>query len=133
MQPEAFSIVNGGPVRKQLGNAVRATRIKRRAFILSVSLYETEHLAGRSLVEARLSIVNPDRLEYIQGAYAGHVRREQWLTPGRRDEALGSQVVDFVRRARFQRAQDGGDVDEIAVHECHVAGDAELGESPQSV
>ena len=130
---ETLAIVYRRPVRKELRDAIRAARMEWRRFVLSFTLDQTEHFAGRRLIEASLRIVLPDRLEDVQRADTGYMRRENRLLPGCRDKALCAEVIHLRRLADLERAPNRTDIAEIAVDVLHLVRDAKLAQSPQRI
>src|SRR6185437_1618687 len=92
---ETLAIVDRGPVRKQLGHAIRTAWVERRPFVLPLCLDQSEHLAGGRLIEAHLRIVNPYRFQHIECANTGDMRRQHRLPPRSGDKALRTKVVDL--------------------------------------
>ena len=89
-------VVDRCPVREQLGNTVRATRIKRSVLILRNGLDLAEHLRRGSLIEADLPIHDSDRLQKIKRPHGRDFRRSYRLVKRESHEALGGEIVNFV-------------------------------------
>ena len=65
-----LTVVDGNPVRVQLGNAVGTARIERRVLLLRHGLHLAEHLRRGCLVEPDLGIDDADRLQQVKCADA---------------------------------------------------------------
>src|SRR5207249_2477269 len=73
MKSIRFPVVDRNPVGKKFGAAVGTAWIKRRFFGLGHLLHQTEHLAGRGLVESRLDSGFPNRFQKANRASARHI------------------------------------------------------------
>ena len=88
-------------MRKQLGNAIRATWVKSRTFALWNFLHFTEHFGRRRLIETDFGIHDADRFKQVQRADAGDLCRRTRLIERHANEALRREIVDFVGFAAF--------------------------------
>ena len=94
-----FAVIDGDPVAIELGDAIGAARIKRRALRLGHFLHFAVKLGGGGLIEAGglFHAENADRLEHPQRAdrvgIGGIFRRLE----ADLHMALGSEVIDLVR------------------------------------
>ena len=77
-----------------------------RVLVLLLALDQSKHLAGRRLIEPDRRIPAAYRLEHVQRADTGDLRREHRLLPRRRDEALRGKVVNLVDRRALHDALD---------------------------
>ena len=79
-----------------------------------------EHLRRAGLVETRLRMRETNRLEQARHAEGGELSRQHRLTPGGGDEALGGEVVDFVRFGVTDDGREGMLVEEVGRHDVHT-------------
>ena len=95
--PVGLTVIDGHPVRIELGHAVRAARIKISVFGLRDLLNLTEHFRGRSLIEANLRVNDTDRFQQVYCTDTGDFRGGDWLVERYAYEALSRKVVDLSR------------------------------------
>ena len=110
-------VVDGDPVRVDLGRPVRGARIERRRLPLRRFLHLAEHLGRRRLVEARLLLEpeDADGLEDPQRAERVGVRGVLRRLERHRDVALRGEVVDLVGLDLLDHADQVRGVGEVAV------------------
>ena len=92
----ALAVILGYPVTVQLRYAVGTSRVEGGSLLLRNLLHETEHLGGRSLIEAALGLNCADSLEHICNAYSVDVGGAEGSVPARRNEGLCGEVVYLV-------------------------------------
>jgi hypothetical protein len=92
-QVVALAIVDGDVVREDLGDAVRASGIKRRELGLRNFANLAEHLARRCLVQPDFRIHLTDGFEHACHALRIELPREHRLIPGRGHERHRGEVV----------------------------------------
>ena len=83
---------------------------------------QTEHLAGRGLVETNVGSDEADGLEDVHRPYSRRLRGEQRLSPRRADERLGGQVVHLVRLRGAQCGDRSSWSQDVSVDELDVVG-----------
>ena len=95
-----LAVVHRRVVAEHLGDAVRRTRVERRALGLRRLVHLAEHLRRRRLVEADRVVVgaadDAHRFEHAQHAEAGDLRGELGLLERELHEADRAEVVDLV-------------------------------------
>ncbi|VWX60507.1 conserved hypothetical protein [Burkholderiales bacterium 8X] len=116
----AFPVVDGHPVREQLGDAVGAARIEGGFLDLRNGLHLAEHLGGGGLVEADIGVGETDGLEQVQGAHRGDLGGGVGLVEADADEALGCQVVHLVRLGLFHEGQRTAQVGQVVFDQVQV-------------
>ena len=102
-QVVGLTVIDGDPVPVHLGDAVRAARVEGGGFTLRHFVHLAEHLAGGSLIEARLGADQADSLQQAGHPQSGDFAGENGLVPGGRDEGLRCQVVQLVRAILFDQ------------------------------
>ena len=102
----AFAVVDRAPMREKLGHAIGTAWMEGRVLVLLLVLDQPKHFAGRRLIEPDCRIPGAYRLEHVQRADTGDLRREHRLLPRRRDEALRGKVVNLVDRRALHDALD---------------------------
>lgn len=125
VQAEALAVVHRHPVGVELGHRIGAARIEGRRLALHRLLDQPVHLARRGLVEAGLRGDEAHRLQHVVGAQRGDLPCQQRLAPGGLHEGLGPEIVDLIRLHLLQDAQQGGEVEQVAVHHPDLPGDAQ--------
>ncbi len=116
----ALAIVHRHPMRVELGHAIRAARAKRRVFHLGNRLHLAKHLRGAGLVEANLGIDQANRLQQVQCANAGDLRRDDGLVEAHAHEALRGQVVDLVWLHFLHQRNAAAQVCQVVFHQMQI-------------
>ena len=129
----AFAVIDGHPVRIQLGDAVGAARVERGGFRLRHRLHQAEHFRCGGLVEAHFRIDDADGFQQVDSADAGDLRRGDGLRKGDANEALGSQVIDLGGLGVLQQADTGRQVGQVVFDQLQVrmVGNAQLLHAPE--
>ena len=117
----AFAVVLDNPVSVQLGNSVGAARVERRCLVLRNGLYLAEHLAGRSLVYARVGLAKADGFQELGNADGVDVGGGERGFPGGSHEGLCGEVVDFVGFGDFHGTQKRCGIGHVAKDEGDLA------------
>ena len=120
-------------MREKLGHAIWAAWMEGSVLVLLLVLDQPKHFAGRRLIEPYRGIAGAYRLEHVQRADTGDLRREHRLLPRRRDEALRGKVINLVDRRALHDALDRRQVAKIAVDQLHLIGDTKLAQPPQRI
>ena len=118
-----LAVVHAGPVRVDLCDPVRASRMEGSGLVLRLPIYMTEHLARRGLVESCRGRMRPHGLEETQRSQTRNLSRQCWLREGRRDERLGPEVVDLGGIRFLDRLRQRGLIHEVAVDEFDAVQD----------
>src|SRR5690348_6874739 len=102
-----LAVIHGDPVRVELGDTVRRTRMEWRRLALRRFAYEPIQLRGRRLIKttAIAESKRAHRFEDAQRAQAVRIRRVLGLLERNRDMALRGEVVDLVRFDLLNDAQ----------------------------
>ena len=114
MEPEALAVVDGDEVPVGLGDAVRAAGIEGRRLALRRLARPSEHLRGGGLVEARLRTDLADPLEQAGDPDRRVLGGGDGEPPGLGDRRHRREVVDLVRRAAPEHADQRVLVEEVA-------------------
>ena len=93
-----FAIVDGHPVREQLGGGVRTAGIERRGLLLRDFLHLAVEFAGAGLVEPGVNAGLAHRLEQAERTDAGNFDGVLGNIEAGADVALGAEVVDLTGR-----------------------------------
>ena len=109
-----LAVVDGHPVRVELGHGIRASRVKWCRFVLRRGR-QPEHFRCRGLVEASRQAHRADRLQQPRRAKAIRVARVFGLVERDLDVALRRQVVDLVRPHCLDKAVQPTGVRHVAV------------------
>jgi hypothetical protein len=111
-----LSVVDGVPVRSDLGGGVGRARVERRVLALR-GRRGAEHLGGAGLVVADGLAREADGLEEAERAGGGDVGGVVGDLEGDRDVRLGGEVVDLVGEDGVERLAEGRGVGEVGVVE----------------
>ena len=120
VQAEALAIIDRDPVAIEFSDGIGRTRMKRRQLALHRLADLAVHLRGRCLVEARLRRADAHRLQHVDDADPGNLRRQNRLVPGRGDEALRREIVDLIGLYLLDDAQKARYVGKIAIDELYL-------------
>src|SRR5215467_12499893 len=93
VQAITLAVIDGGKVSVEFGTGVRTARVKRRALRLG-RRRDTEHLAGRSLIEPALQARAANRFQQPQSPYPYHVACVFGNVEANLHMALGAKIVD---------------------------------------
>ena len=129
----ALSVVDGHPVRIELGHAVRAAGVERRAFNLGNGLHLAKHLGRTGLVEADLGVDQANGFKHVEAANAGDLRGGAGLVKRHAHKALSSQVVDFVGLHLLHQRNAGTQVGQVIFNQMQIGVllDAQLFNAPK--
>ncbi len=129
----ALSVVDGHPVRIELGHAIRAAGVERCAFDLWDRLHFAKHLRRAGLVEADLGVDQSDGFEQVKAANAGDLRSGAGLVKRHAHKALRSQVVDFARLNLLHQGNAGAQIGQIVFDQMQIGMvlDAQLFDAPE--
>ena len=130
MQAVAFAIVDGDPVRKELGYRVGAARMKRRTLGLRAPARLAVHFRGRSLIEADRRVDGSDRFQNARGSDRVNIGGVDRLLERGSHKTLRREVVNLVRPGALDHPQDIGNLGDVEIDQFDVAQDTELGEPP---
>ena len=86
----ALAIVDGHPMRIELGHAIGAAGVERCAFNLGNGLHLAKHLGSAGLVEADLRVDQANGFQQVEAANAGDLRGGAGLVKGHADKTLCS-------------------------------------------
>jgi hypothetical protein len=116
IQAPGFAVVHGGPVREQLGHAIRAARVEGGVLRLRHLGGSAEQFARAGLVEARAmrQTQRAHGLQQPQRAQAIDVGGVLRLLEADGHVAHGAQVVDLVGLHLLHDAQQAGTVAQVA-------------------
>ena len=131
VQTEALAIIDRQPMSIELCYRIGRAWVERRRFGLHRLLDEAVHFRGRRLVEARIRFFQPNRLQNIGHAEAGHLTGQNGLLPRRLDEGLCGKIVDFVRLDILHGSDQAGEIQQIAIDDPHVTLDPQPFEAGQ--
>ena len=108
-----LAVVDGHPVRIQLGHAIRAAGVERRAFDLGNGLHFAKHLRSAGLVEADLGVDQANGFKQVEAANAGDLRGGAGLVKRHAHKALCCQVVNLVGLDFLHQGDAGAQVGQV--------------------
>lgn len=112
----AFTVVDGHPVRIQLGHAIGAARVEGCVFDLGNGLHLAEHLGCAGLVEANLWVDDADGFQQVHWAEAGDFCSGHGLLKRHAYETLCSQVIHLGGASCLKEPNAGRQVGQIIFH-----------------
>ena len=115
----AFAIIDGCPIRKDLGYTIRAAGPERRLLILWYLLGLTEHFAARCLKKAGTQPRFADRFQDPNGADAGNIRCVFRNVEAHAHVALCTEMINFVRLQFVKKLHQIDRITEVAVVQKH--------------
>ncbi|MNN33189.1 hypothetical protein D3C81_1469350 [compost metagenome] len=129
----ALAVVDGHPVRIELGHAIGTARIEGSAFHLRDSLDLAEHFGSAGLIEADLRVDDTDRFQKVHRTDAGDLGSGHRLVERYTDKALGGEIVDLGGAGRLQQANAGRQVGQVVLDQMQVGVvlDAQLLDPPE--
>lgn len=115
-----LAIIDGHPVRVELGDTIGTARIERRRLDLGKLLHLAEHLGGACLIEANPGVDDTNRFQQIQSPQPRNFRRGNRLLERNPDKALRREVIDFRSARLLQHADAGGKIGQIVFDQVQV-------------
>src|ERR1035437_8830912 len=115
-----FTVIDGHPVRIQLGHAVGAAGIEGRVLGLRNRLNLAKHFGGGRLIEADLRVDNTDPLQEVHRAKSSDLSCRSRLLERNANKALGGKIINLGCTSRFQHANAATCIGQVKLKQIEI-------------